>query len=162
MTDRVLTSGQPVPDDESHRQLKENGQQADYVVLSPEERAKGFVKPVRRSYVHAFPSEINRQVGCGVETRMSTDIAETYARDPHFYSGTFCVGCKQHFPLIQFVWSDGEPMEPSLQEAWNAEQRSVRARAAEERRVNRIAALRRELAELEGQAPVETSGREGT
>jgi len=32
--------------------IKENGQQVDYLVLCPEERAKGFVRPLRRSYVH--------------------------------------------------------------------------------------------------------------
>lgn len=32
--------------------LKENGQHEAYWVLSPEERAKGFVRPVRRSYKH--------------------------------------------------------------------------------------------------------------
>lgn len=32
--------------------IREDGQQAGYVVLSAEERAKGFVRPVRRSYVH--------------------------------------------------------------------------------------------------------------
>ena len=41
---------------------------------------------------------------------MGLAIAETYARDPTFYGGTFCVGCGQHFPLLdengvrQFVW----------------------------------------------------------
>ncbi len=75
------------------------GQQRDYVVLAEEERAKGFVRPVRRSYVHQR---------CGVETRMSQTIAETYARDPTFYSGTFCVECRAHFPVGadgEFVWS---------------------------------------------------------
>ena len=32
--------------------LKPNGQQKEYLVLSEEERAKGFVRPVRRSYQH--------------------------------------------------------------------------------------------------------------
>lgn len=48
---RVLTNGQPVTDDA----LEINpatGQQKAYVVLSAEERAKGFVRPVRTSYVH--------------------------------------------------------------------------------------------------------------
>lgn len=92
---RQLSGGGPVTDD--HRELKDNGQQKGYVVLTPEERAKGFVRPVRRSYVHK---------PCGVQTTMSQDIAETYARDPYFYSGTFCVGCRAHFPLDQFYWSD--------------------------------------------------------
>lgn len=32
--------------------IKENGQQESYIVLSDEERAKGFVRPVRQSYIH--------------------------------------------------------------------------------------------------------------
>lgn len=98
MTKTTLTDGSPVPEDGSHRRLKENGQQEDYVVLSEEERAKGFVQPVRRSYVH---------LKCGVVTTMGESLAETYARDPHFYSGTFCVGCRRHFPVGEngeFVW----------------------------------------------------------
>lgn len=89
----TLTDGSPVTDD--HRELKPNGQQKGYVVLSEEERAKGFVRPVRHSYIHK---------PCGGLTKMASSIAETYARDPYFYSGTFCVSCGKHFPLDQFVW----------------------------------------------------------
>lgn len=83
-----------------HRNLRPNGQQNGYVVLAEEERAKGFVRPVRRSYKH---------LKCGGITRMGQTIAETYARDPHFYSGTFCCDCGSHFPVGedgQFVWLD--------------------------------------------------------
>jgi hypothetical protein len=45
-----LSGGGSVTED--HRELKGNGQQKGYVVLSAEERAKGFVRPVRQSYVH--------------------------------------------------------------------------------------------------------------
>lgn len=38
--------------DERLKQIKPNGQQETYLVLSEEERAKGFVRPVRRSYRH--------------------------------------------------------------------------------------------------------------
>lgn len=85
-----------------HRDIKPNGQQRDYVVLAEEERAKGFVRPVRRTYTH---------LKCGAATTMSQTIAETYARDPHFYSGTFCVGCRGHFPVGkdgEFVWDGTE------------------------------------------------------
>lgn len=98
-----LVSGEPVPEDRSHVELKENGQQKDYVVLTPEERAKGFVRPVRRSYRHTK---------CGGVTTMGQAIAETYARDPSFYSGTFCCACGAHFPVAtygqegEFVWID--------------------------------------------------------
>jgi len=94
-----LTSGESVPKDRSHTELKDNGQQKGYVVLTEDERKKGFVRPVRDSYIHKV---------CGVETTMGQKIAETYARDPSFYSGTFCCGCKKHLPLSEFVWSDTE------------------------------------------------------
>jgi hypothetical protein len=82
-----------------HRAIDpKTGMQQDYVVLAEEERAKGFVRPVRRSYRH---------LTCGTVTKMAQTIAETYARDPGFYSGTFCCGCGAHFPVGadgQFVW----------------------------------------------------------
>ncbi len=154
MSARELTDGSPVPEDGSHIVLRPDGQQVGYVVLSPEERAKGFVKPLRRSYIHAYPSETDRQIGCGAETYMGLAIAETYARNPRFYSGTFCVGCRAHFPLNQFIWDgggelNGEPLDPDLQEAWLIEIRATRAREAEERRRRRIAELRAELEALE-------------
>jgi hypothetical protein len=79
----------------------ETGMQEVYVILSDEERAKGFIRPVRRTYVHEK---------CGVSTRMGEPIAQTYARDPKFYTGTYCVGCQGHFPVGEdgeFVWDDG-------------------------------------------------------
>lgn len=99
MSDRprtTLADGSPVKPD--HREIQPNGQQKDYVVLAAEERAKGFVRPVRRSYLHQK---------CGVVTTMGQALAETYARDPFFYSGTFCCGCGAHFPVGdsgEFVW----------------------------------------------------------
>lgn len=90
----TTTSGRSIEDD--HRELNPvTGQQKDYIVLTSEERAKGFVRPVRRSYKH---------LTCHTVTTMSQDIAETYARDPKFYSGTFCVNCRKHLPLVEFVW----------------------------------------------------------
>lgn len=80
------------------RNIGQDGMQEKYLVLSDEERAKGFVRPVRRSYKH---------LPCGTVTTMGQAIAETYARDPKFYGGTFCVGCHDHFPVGehgQFVW----------------------------------------------------------
>jgi len=77
----------------------ETGMQRDYLVLSAEERAKGFVRPVRDSYVHEK---------CGARTTMGQALSETYARDPGFYSGTFCSRCRGHFPVGEageFTWS---------------------------------------------------------
>src|SRR4051812_23225396 len=69
-----------------------------YLVLSEEERAKGFVRPVRRKYRH---------LPCGGVTTMGIALAETYARDPKFYAATFCVRCQMHRPVGEhgeFVW----------------------------------------------------------
>lgn len=80
------------------RSIGPDGMQDKYLVLSDEERAKGFVRPVRRSYKH---------LTCGAVTTMGVAIAETYARDPRFYGGTYCVRCRAHFPVGangEFVW----------------------------------------------------------
>ncbi len=102
-----LLDGSQVPEDRSHTALKPNGQQQSYIVLCEEERKKGFVRPVRRTYLHVgTPSKS----GCGASTTMGYALAETYARDPYFYSGTFCSHCGAHFPVGedgQFVWEDG-------------------------------------------------------
>ena len=70
-----------------------------YLVLSEEERAKGFVRPYRDTYVH------NK---CGVATKMGRALSETYARNPKFYGATYCVGCSAHFPVAEFKWDDGK------------------------------------------------------
>ena len=74
------------------REIEPSGQQKKYLVLSDDERAKGFVRPVRASYIHD---------ACGTVTTMGRAIAETYARAPSFYDGTFCCGCGKHFPLVK-------------------------------------------------------------
>ena len=94
------------------------GMNKKYLVLSEEERAKGFVRPVRRTYVHQYMldgSQVPRVItsrkgmgGCGAATTMGLALAETYARDPKFYGATYCVGCKTHLPVDEFEWDDGE------------------------------------------------------
>jgi hypothetical protein len=66
-----------------------------YLVLSDEDRAKGFVRPYREGYIHDT---------CGGVTWMGRPIAETYARDPRFYGATYCCSCRKHLP----VGPDGE------------------------------------------------------
>lgn len=115
-----------------------------YLVLSDEERAKGFVRPVRTSYKHvgARPTHTTRELtpeekarhpnakfaifeaypgeagetngrfwtsdqlssGCNEITHLNIHIAETYARDPKFYAGTYCVGCRMHLSVEEFAW----------------------------------------------------------
>ncbi len=143
MTSITMTDGSPVTSD--HREIDPaTGQQKGYVVLSAEERAKGFVRPLRQSYVHVGdkPQHPTRPLsaeeqeryadsnfvafeiyplseapmvgkfwtaqemhGCGVTTTMARSIAETYARNPKFYGGTFCTGCGKHLPVAQFRWA---------------------------------------------------------
>lgn len=78
-----------------HEGQKSEGQNECYLVLSEEERAKGFVRPVRRTYIHTK---------CGAATTMGTALSETYARDPKFYGATFCTGCNKHLPVDEFLW----------------------------------------------------------
>jgi len=134
-----------------------------YLVLSEEERAKGFIRPLRRSYVHvgqpvpntgtfvpleeavknesdftkehftrakgyvgyiqypesespvagryikqdefvAFNNRHSHMGGCGTVTTMGVPLAETWARDIHFYGSTYCGGCRKHLPVGEFVW----------------------------------------------------------
>lgn len=88
-----------------------------YLVLSEEERAKGFIRPLRHSYIHVGlngyeidPYDMSKSGltgnACGAETRMGLPLAETYARDPNFYGSTYCVGCKKHLAVEEFKWAE--------------------------------------------------------
>lgn len=109
------TNGKPVSEVRAS-QTSETGQHAGYIVLCPDERAKGFVRPYRDSYKHVGPETqlVNdageethkvRAGGCGVVTTMGRALSETYARDPSFYGATFCCGCNRHLPVSEFVWT---------------------------------------------------------
>ena len=94
----------PITDDRNDPRLgviDSRGMQEAYLVLSEEERAKGFVRPLRHKYVHVK--------GCGAKTSMGVALCETYARNPKFYGATYCVGERTHFPVGEFIWDeDGE------------------------------------------------------
>ena len=95
---RTLIGGEQIYP--SHREplADGGGMQRGYVVLAEEELAKGFVRPVRQKYTH---------LKCKTVTHMHLELAQTYARQPGFYSGTYCVGCGGHFPVGadgEFVW----------------------------------------------------------
>lgn len=91
-----------------------------YLVMSKEERERGFVRPVRRKYIHWTKADgkpvpvvvinANGFKGCGGVTRMGLDIAETYARDPHSYGSTYCVHCRMHLPVSEFTWDGAEEL----------------------------------------------------
>lgn len=77
--------------------IRADGHQKDYIVLAQEEIDKGYLRPYRDSYIHGR---------CGSKTDINKKIAETYARQPDFYSRTFCCDCDEHFPCFEFLWSD--------------------------------------------------------
>lgn len=95
------TSGRPVETVRSE-QTETVGQHKDYIVLCPDERAKGFIRPYRDAYRHAE---------CGKITTMGRSLSETYARDPKFYSSTFCTHCNKHLPVAEFTWYEMDGTE---------------------------------------------------
>lgn len=113
------TNGEPVEKVRAE-QTDATGQHKGYVVLCPDERAKGFVRPYRDAYKHVGASrrmvnDMNEEFdgprlsGCGSVTTMGIALSETYARDPSFYGSTFCVRCNRHFPVVEFIWTaDGQ------------------------------------------------------
>ena len=73
-----------------------DGMKEHYPVLSELERARAWRAPLRTEYVH---------LTCGVTTEIQNRaIAETIARRPDYYSQSYCAGCKEHFPVYEFVW----------------------------------------------------------
>lgn len=87
------------PSDPGLSRIEPSGMQESYLVLSEEERNKGFVRPVRQAYTHEK---------CGGVTTMGLALAETYARDPKFYGGTFCATCGRHYQVGaygEFFWT---------------------------------------------------------
>lgn len=111
------TNGEPVEKVRAD-QTNETGQHKGYIVLCEAERKKGFVRPYRDAYKHlgaltddvrssidGGPERPTRIGGCDGVTTMGRALSETYARDPGFYSHTFCVVCNAHFPVDQFTWA---------------------------------------------------------
>ena len=84
---------------------KSNGQYTNYPssVRLKEDGTPDFVQPIRNQYRHKT---------CGTSTTMrGDDLTYTYATNPGYYGGTFCVGCREHLPLSEFEWEpDGVPM----------------------------------------------------
>ena len=104
-SERATVSGRPPAPGMEHDVAPQpinpkTGQHKDYYVLPEEERAKGFIRPVRDAYTHTK---------CGKVTSMGRALAETYARDPNYYSSTFCCQCRTHLPVAEFTWyPDGQ------------------------------------------------------
>lgn len=84
--------------------------------LAPEEieryRQDGYIKyekyptpnPDGSSAIGRFWTAKQLEPKCGTVTTMGLDLAETYAREPRFYGFTYCVHCRMHLPVAEFVW----------------------------------------------------------
>lgn len=72
-------------------------------VLTEQEQAAGFVRPLRTSVVHRF---------CGRPSAMGDGQAEDLARNPRDsqWSTAWCGICGRRLPLEQFTWADGQPV----------------------------------------------------
>ena len=73
-----------------------DGQYENYPTIDEGE----FKQAPRKTYIHVD--------GCGSTTTMSGDLPESVARDPEWYTKTFCVGCGEHVPVGEVEWKDGE------------------------------------------------------
>jgi len=72
---------------------REDGQYENYPTIDEGD----FEQPVRDAYVHEE---------CGATTRMTGDLPESIARDPEYYTATFCVECGTHVPVEEVHWKD--------------------------------------------------------
>lgn len=84
------------PGDFDYGERREDGQFENYPTVEEGE----FEQEPRDTYVHVD--------GCGSRTKMKGDLPESVARDPHFYTKTFCHGCGEHVPVEEVEWTDGE------------------------------------------------------
>jgi hypothetical protein len=87
-----VPSDDPPPEDFDYGERREDGQYERHPTTDEGE----FAQPVRDTYVHTE--------GCGSNTTMGSDLAESFARDPHQYGKTFCAGCGDYYPLDEFTW----------------------------------------------------------
>lgn len=87
------------PGDFDYGEKREDGQYENYPTIDEGE----FEQKPRRSYIHD-----EEEGGCGERTRMTGDLPESVARDPSYYTKTFCSSCGEHVPVDEVRWLDGE------------------------------------------------------
>lgn len=84
------------PDDFDYGEQREDGQYENYPTIG----AGDVQQAPRDTYVHVD--------GCGQTTSMTGDLPVSVARDPEYYSKTYCAGCQEHVPVEEVEWDDGE------------------------------------------------------
>lgn len=85
----------PPPEDFDYGDRRPDGQYENYPTIDGGE----FEQAIRETYIHVD--------GCGSKTTMTGDLQESVARDPSYYSKTFCSGCGEHVPVDEVEWDDG-------------------------------------------------------
>jgi hypothetical protein len=65
-------------------------------VLTPEEAAKGYVRPHRDAVTHQK---------CGIVSILRRDVAQAFAKTPTMLSRVRCTACRGDFDAKDFVWS---------------------------------------------------------
>jgi len=83
----------PPPEDFDYGEKRSDGQYENYPTIDNGD----FEQPVRDEYVHE---------GCSSTTKMTGDLPESVARNPHYYTKTFCVGCGKHVPVSEVYWKE--------------------------------------------------------
>lgn len=82
-------------DDFDYGEKRDDGQYENYPTIDEGE----FEQPVRKTYIHEE---------CGTATTMTGDLPESVARDPEYYTATFCAGCGDHVPVEEVYWEEDE------------------------------------------------------
>lgn len=82
-------------DNFDYGEKKDDGQYENHPTIDDGE----FVQEVKHSYIHTE---------CGQVTKMGSSIAESIARDPEYYTKTFCANCGDYYDVSEFEWKDGK------------------------------------------------------
>lgn len=89
------TEESPPPEDFDYGEQREDGQYENYPTIDEGE----FRQKVRSVYIHEE---------CGGTTTMKKELAESVARNPDYYSKTFCVTCEEYVPVEEVHWKENE------------------------------------------------------
>lgn len=90
-----MTSDGPPPEGFDYGEKRPDGQYENYPTIDE----GAFEQEPRDTYIHET---------CGSKTTMTGDLPESVARDPEWYTRTFCAGCGEHVPVEDVEWEDGE------------------------------------------------------
>lgn len=96
MTDEENENDDQTPGEFDYGEKLSDGQYENHPTIDEGE----FEQKIRDTYVHVD--------GCGASTTMKGDLPESVARDPSYYSKTFCTGCNDYVPVEEVEWKDGE------------------------------------------------------